>query len=181
MTLKKHPMENEDVVVVDNENTTDEIVIEDEEETVESLKAKLEEEREARTKSDEIAHNQKIRAEKAEKKAKEATPQTEGMSSSDLFAVMKADVHEDDIERIEKFAKMEGISVKDALKNPELKAILSVREEQRTTASATNVTNARRGAGRVSEETLVSNASKGKLPETDEDIDRLIRSKMGLK
>lgn len=139
-----------------------------EEETAEELKARL-------AKAEELANNYKVRAEKAEKKAKEAPSEApSGLSLADSHALLKADVHEDDIERVEKFAKLEGVSIKEALKNPELKAILGVRAEQRTTAQAANVSPARRGSTKVSEETLLANARAGKLPESDEDIQRLV-------
>ena len=48
----------------------------------------------------------------------------------------------------------------------------------RTTASATNTGGSKRSSGRVSDETLISNASKGNIPESDEDLERLVRAKM---
>ena len=91
---------------------------------------------------------------------------------------MNAKVHEDDMERVERFAKSEGVSIKEALKNPELKAILSIREEQRTTAVAANVTNVRRGAVKVSDDSLIANANAGKLPDDTDGIERLIAAKL---
>jgi len=73
---------------------------------------------------------------------------------------------------------MEGVSVREALKNPELKAILSLREEQRSTAAATNVSNVRRGQSKIDDGALLSNASAGKLPDSDDEINRLIAAKM---
>lgn len=105
-------------------------------------------------------------------------PQATGsISLADSHALIKADVHEDDIERVERFAKLEGVSIKEALKNPELKAILGVRGEQRTTALAANVTNVRRGPSKATSETLLDNANAGKLPEDDADIERLIAAR----
>ncbi len=123
------------------------------------------------------------RAKKAEAELKEAREKlkvavpsdTKAPSLADLHAMR--DVHEDDIERVEKYARSEGLSIKEALKSDELKAILAVREEKRTTAQAANITGVRRGPTKMSDETLVSNASNGKLPDDDEGIERLIAAK----
>lgn len=169
-------MPDEEVIVPEAEVEIEAVEEEEDapaEETVEELRARL-------AKAEEYGNNQKTRAEKAEKKAKEAPPvaSTDGkMSLADSHALLKADVHEDDIDRVEKFAKSEGISIKDALKNDELKAILAVRGEKRTTANAANISNVRRGPSKISDEALVDNASKGKLPDSDDEIDRLIAAK----
>ena len=142
----------------------------------------LKEGSEKAAKAQELADNYKVRAEKAEKEAKGVIPSKDevkgNLSPSDLLAVIGAKVHEDDMERVERFAKSENVTIKEALKNPELKAILDLREEQRTTANATNVTNVRRGSTQVSDETLLSDASSGKLPEDEAGIERLIAAKI---
>lgn len=162
---------NDEIEVIDSEDNETEVV-EDEEEEYTPREKQL------------YARLKKTEAElKAKKTAPEAqTPASNSnLSTSDLLAVMNANVHEDDMERVEKFAKMEGISIKESLKNPDLKAILDRRAEERTTASATNVTNTRRGSTKVSDEVIVANASKGRLPEDDEGIERLIAAKRKLK
>lgn len=105
-----------------------------------------------------------------------ATTKTASLSPGDLVAVMNAKVHEDDMERVERFAISEGLSVREALKSPELKAILDVRAEQRNTAIATNVENVRRGVVQVSDDALLNQARAGRLPESDDEIERLIRA-----
>ena len=62
-----------------------------------------------------------------------------------------------------------------------MKAILSLREEQRDTANATNTSNSKRSSAKVSDDTLVSNAARGKLPEDDAGIKALIAAKRKLK
>lgn len=174
-------------VVADNSNTAEETVLETaeettteetvEEESVEELKARL-------AKADELAKNYKIRAEKAEKSVKpvkENTAPKPNLSSTDLYALMKANVPEEDIGEVEEYAKFKKISVSEALKSTVVKSLLSEKAEQRTTASATNTNNARRGSAKTTDEALVNNASIGKLPDSDEDIQRLIRAKMGVK
>ena len=181
-------MENENEVVVPEttEEVTPEVTTPNEEEgveeTLEEVKARL-------TKAEELANNYKIRAEKAEKKAKEgkevvpqtptpkATESTNNLTDSDLLALMKSNVHEDDVDRVKSFAKSEGITVKDALKNDELKAILDIRAEKRTTAQVTHTGNSRRGSTKMSDEVLLDKASKGDLPESPEEIERLMKLK----
>lgn len=169
-------MEDETTEVVEpestEEETTEEVAEEEEqEETLEEVKARL-------AKAEEKAENQRIRAEKAEKKAKSIAPQS-NYSTADIIALSKVDV--DDIERVEKFMKDEGITAREALANDELQAILAIRAEKRNTAQATNVTNVRRGSTKVSDETLIANAQAGKLPEDDAGIERLIAAKLSKK
>ena len=169
---------------VDISNTTEEKLdpdlttdTEPNSEKVEDLKARL-------TKAEELAKNQKIRAEKAEKLAKEKleekpkeTPK-DTLSDSDMFALLKNNIHEDDVERVKKFAKADEITVAEALKSDELKAILDLRSEQRATAGATNVGATRRTQVKVSGDELINQAKSGKFPESDSDIARLMEAKL---
>lgn len=161
-------MENEEEVITQEtdtettENQEVEVEQEVEQEDVNELKKKL--------------ATLEAQKEHWRKKATEPKATETGHSLADLRAI--ASVHEDDVERVERFAQSEGVSIKDALKNPELKAILNLREEQRNTAAATNVSPARRGATKISDEVLIANASAGKLPDSDEEINRLVQAKM---
>ena len=146
--------------------------------------------------------NMRIRAEKAEeeaKKAKEATPpKTEGeetpkkpaeeetpknlpYSLKDIRALNK--VHDEDVERVEKFAKSEDISIPEALENDDLKAILRDREEKRATADASNTGKGRRGTSKVSGKELLRKfkVSEGELPESDEEIEALAEARLKAK
>lgn len=114
-------------------------------------------------------------------KVEPQTSKQDGFSIKDVMALSKANVSEDDVEIVEKYAKFEGISITEALKTTAVKAILAEKSEQRNVAEATNVSNARRGATQVSDDALLSAAAAGKLPESDEDIKRLIKAKMGQK
>lgn len=170
-------MENDQEVVAQENDTeqtenteiVEEVVEEAEvvEESVEDLKKRLA-----------TAEAQKEHWRKKANEPKKEVEAQPGLAPADLLAVMNAHVHEDDMERVERFAKSESTSIREALKNPELKAILALREEQRTTATASNVTNTRRGATVTPEATLISNARAGKLPESDADIERLIAAKL---
>lgn len=156
-------MEEEEEVVVDNSNTTEEEVLEtsnddsnDESESVDELKARL-------AKAEELANNQKIRAEKAEKiaKGKTETQVTTQMSTRDLLALVSAGVHEEDIAEVEEYAKFKGISIAEAIKAPMVKTLLNEKQEVRKTAQATNTGNVRKGQAKVSGETLLAKARAG--------------------
>lgn len=132
-------------------------------------------------KAREIAENQKVRAERAESKAKsvKTAPQAKSeLSTIDIIALTKANIETDDIEEVLDYAKFKGISVSEALKSTVVKATLSERAEQRNVSMATNTGGSKRGVARVSDDALMQSASKGNLPESDADIDRLMKAMM---
>lgn len=161
---------------------TEEEVIEDEVQD-EVVEVEETEEQEDTTDWKSEAEKERARADKAEhaiikaKEKKGTSTNIVGINLADSVAILNAKVHEDDIERVERYAKLEGVSIREALKDPELKAILSYRDENRNTAVATNTSNSRRGSTKVTGDVLVANASRGKLPESDDEINRLIAAK----
>ncbi len=173
-TIEKDPEE-----VVTDADTTETDVTEDGEETVEQLKARI-------AKAEEIAKNQKIRAEKAESKLKEGvvapkptkSAEKQDLSSKDLYALMEAKVPQDDIDEVAEYARFAKITIAEALKSNVVKTILKDKEEMRMTAEATNTGGARRVNAKVSEDTLLDKAKKGELPDSDADLDRLIAARL---
>lgn len=153
-------------------------VAENEAKTVESRKKESED----FAKAKELAENYKIRAEKAEKEAKKGAgdpPKTSPeLSTKDVLYLAKADIHEDDMDEVLTFAKFKNISLSEAHK--QYKPILDVRAEERKSAQATQTKGAR-GASKPTPEDLISRASKGQLPEKDEDIEALAAARMALK
>lgn len=130
-------------------------------------------------KAREIAENQKVRAERAESKAKsvKTAPQVKSeLSTIDIIALTKANIETEDIEEVLDYAKFKGISVTEALKSPVVKATLSDRAEQRNVSLATNTGGSKRGVAKISDESLIAGATKGNLPESDADIDRLMKA-----
>lgn len=116
---------------------------------------------------EEIANNYKIRAEKAERKAKEIQEPVKKveLTNMDILAIAKSDVHEEDIDRVTKFAQMEGISVKEALANSDLQAILERRQEARRVAEASNTGKTRNTTTEQSADALLDGARQGKMPD----------------
>lgn len=150
-------------------------------ESVDEVKARL-------AKAEELANNYKIRAEKAERLAKNVkevttpklSPKTD-VSTQDLYALFEAKVPQEDIEDVKEYANLKNISLAEALKSNVVKTILSEKLEMRNVAQASNVGITRRASGKVSDETLISKASSGELPESDDELMRLIKARKGIK
>lgn len=144
--------------------------------------------------AEEYGRNQKIRAEKAERKTKD-TPEQEtsepkaepkgeskDLTSKDTIALINAKVHEDDIDEVVEYAKFKGTSVSEVLKSSVIKGLLTERSEHRATAEATNTGKTRPGTTRASGETLLKKASKtGEMPDRAEDLDALLEERYKVK
>lgn len=126
------------------------------------------------TKAEDVANNQKIRAEKAEKELKEKgggespapkAPTGTDLSSKDTYALVRADVHEDDVDEVVRAATALGISVVEALKDPIVQGILDTRKEHRATAEAANAAPARGGDKKPSASEILEKAKNGDIPE----------------
>lgn len=66
----------------------------------------------------------------------------------------------------------------EALKSSVVKATLAENEEHRKTAAATNTGTGRRGVQQKSEGSLLSEFKSGKVPETDDEMERLALARM---
>jgi hypothetical protein len=128
-----------------------------------------------------------IEAKKREaKQQKKVEPTSEtkteqDLTTKDVLALVRNNVSEDDMDEVIEYAKFKNIPIADAIKTPAVKAILAEKAENRSVAEASNTGTARRGSSKISDEALLSNASKGQLPESDEDLRRLIRLRRGIK
>lgn len=140
-------MENEEMVEQETLDTAeDQSTLETDttEEDVETLKERL-------LKAEELAKNQRIRAEKAERLAKkkpveqEEEKKSDNLSLSDIRALN--DVHDEDVDEVRDYAVRKGISIAEAKKSPYLKAYLAQRAEERKTAEAASVQKTRRSSG----------------------------------
>ena len=88
------------------------------------------------------------------------------LTPMDAIMLSKSNITEkEDIEEVVAFANFKKISISDALKNNTVKAILAEKSEQRATAEATNTGAARRGSNKLTDEQVLANAEKGKLPD----------------
>lgn len=98
-------------------------------------------------------------------KTQEAPSQTNDLSSKDLYAMVKADVHEEDFDEVIRAAKTLGKPIADALKDDVVKALLDTRKQHRETAKATNTKAARPSVKSVTDDELTQNLSKATVPE----------------
>ena len=137
------------------------------------------------SKAEELANNQKIRAEKAEALAKQLkikpeekpeTPKTPELNLKDIRALQ--DVHDDDVDEVVEYAKFKGVSIAEAKKNPVIQAHLRTKEEERKTAAATNTGGGKKGSSQVTGADLIEKASAGQFPESDEDIRKLAEARL---
>lgn len=168
---------------MEDETQVEETTLEPQEtvETVEVVEEQDDEDIQARlAKAEELAKNYKIRAEKAEAKAKEAKKEpsaqpTANLSPADLIAVTRANVEPEDLDEVIEYANLKKIPLHEALKTTVVQAILAEKAELRKSASATHTASARRASTQVTEERLLANArTKGELPDSDDDIARLV-------
>lgn len=119
-------------------------------------------------KEKERAENQKIRAEKAEKLAKQkpsepskqnVTPELDNATLARIYGIP-----EEDFEEVLDMAKFKKLSIAETLKLGATKAILAEKAEFRKTAEVSNTGNARRSVSKVSDDTLIANLAKGEVP-----------------
>lgn len=179
---------NDETVVADNSNTAGDVSPQETTEVVSDSFDQSQEETDRLSKAEELARNYKIRAEKAERELKakvqpsqSPTQEVGDMSKRDLYALMNAKVHEEDVDEVAKWAKFNNITVTDALKDNVMKTLLRDREEKRKIAQATNTGGGRPTSSRLSDEALLDKAQRGQLPESDADIQRLWKVRRGLK
>lgn len=109
---------------------------------------------------------------------KESVPTDTVLSTSDVLTLVAAGItNEDDINTLTESAKALRLPIKEAIKNSTIKSLLTIRQEERRTAEATSTQVSRRGATKVSDEKLLSDAKKGIMPDNDEDLQRLIAAR----
>jgi hypothetical protein len=133
--------------------------------------------------------DQQARAFKAEEELKKGKPaeippekKSDDLSSKDLYALMEAKVPQEDVEEVQKAAKLLGKTVSEALKDDLVKTRLSQLAEFRKTADATTTGQQRRVATKVTDDALLDKVSKGEIPEKGtEEAERYFWAKRGVK
>lgn len=126
----------------------------------------------------------KKKATSAKTEAKPETKQTQteqSLSIKDSFALMKANVSEDDIEDVVEYAKFKKITVSEALKSSVVKSMIAEKDEFRKSQEASTTPNAKRATPKVTDDTILENARKGKLGDSEDEIKALFRARMGIK
>jgi hypothetical protein len=125
-----------------------------------------------------IAENQRIRAEKAEKASKKA-PEVEAstLSNKDMLAILREGVDDDDIPEVQAYAKIKGITVAEALKTSLVRSMLDEKKEERKTAEVTAAGNKRPSSKSSSGQELLDKARRtGQLPDSEEELQKLVKA-----
>lgn len=123
---------------------------------------------------------------KSEAKPKEEIKGTsenskDSLTSADVFTLVKNDVPEEDIDEVLEYAKFKKISVAEALKSSVVKTMLADKAEQRKVNEGTSTSGGRQSNARISDESLMANARKGVMPESEADLTRLFKLRKGIK
>lgn len=141
--------------------------------------ATLQEKADRAEKAEELANNYKVRAEKAEKHEKPKKEEGE-LGTKDLYALMSANVPQDDVDEVVKASKLLGKPIAEVINDPIVKTILQTRAEYRATANATSTTTARPSVKKMSDADILERANKGEIPEKGtEEAERLFWARRG--
>lgn len=100
------------------------------------------------------------------------------LTAKDALLLNEHGVKSNQVETVEKFAKFNGITVSEALKDSTLKAILATKTEEETSAAATAIKSPR-GSSKPTPESIIEKARKGQLGEND--TEALAEARMALR
>lgn len=101
------------------------------------------------------------------------------LTQDEMFLIIEAKVPREDISLVRDYARMNKVSIEDALKAPLVTGMLSERAEERTTADATNTGPSRGGQRKPNAVELLKNAeSKGEIPEDDAAVGDLVEARL---
>lgn len=129
----------------------------------------------------EEAENFKKAKDHYKKIAKQAEKEPNRQKKEDNFSLMDiralSDVHDDDVDEIVGYAKFKNISIAEAKKSTVIQTYLRESQEQREASKASNKTNNTRKTSKDDDARLLSDFEKGKVPESDEDFERLAQLK----
>lgn len=175
-------VETEEVEVAEEESNETEAEVEPTAEEVRGVKTtETLEDKKARLERQLAQTNKKLGIEvKKPLASKESAGGEKSLSPKDLLALVKADVHEDDMEEVLEYAKFKKLDVSDALKTGVVKTMLAEKTEFRKTSQVMNTGAGRKSSTKVSDETLLSNLNKGVIPEKGGDeAERLFWARRG--
>lgn len=171
---------DEEIISKTQEGDVDSTTTQQEDKEAEEKSDDLEDIKLRLQKAEELANNYKIRAEKAEKRAKTSDGASRSdfeMSPVDIIALSKANMEPEDVSEVMEYAKFKNISIQEALKSPIVRATLANNAEMRNTAQAANTGASKRQTGRISTDALLANARKGIMPDSEEDMARLLAAR----
>ena len=177
--------ENDEVAQTENEQTetvVTEAATEVEEDSFD-WKAEAERNKAEAEKNKTAFEDQKKRAEKAEGKLKEQPKPKSGddLSSKDILALSTSGISdEEDIELLQKAAKLNGTSIAAALKDPVVASLLKGKQEERQTAIASSTSPTRRTSTERKGSDLLASAKADNMPAPGKDMRKMVRASLGL-
>jgi len=137
-----------------------------------AIGAKIKHRTEAQKLAEEIKKNKKV--------VIEPKNDTNQLSPIETIAIMRANVHADDIDEVVEYARFKGISIQDALKTTVIRGLLSEKEEFRKSDEVANTNSTRRTVNKVTPESLLKNLSNGEIPDAgSKDAEELFYARRG--
>ena len=132
-------------------------------------------------KAEEIAKDQRKRAEEAESKLKGSKSESQ-LSPKDYLALTENKISSEDFDDVLNYSKFIGKSVVETLKDKTMKTILQTRAEERRTAEATQTQGRGGTSSKVSPDAIIEEASKkGLVPDDAMGISELAEARMAKK
>jgi hypothetical protein len=98
------------------------------------------------------------------------------ITKTELYSLVKADVPEEDTQEVITYARSRGLTVTDALKTVEVKAILKVRDEYRKSEEVANTKSSRYGVKTPSGEAILDRAIATDSYPVEDDVDLIIKA-----
>jgi len=106
-----------------------------------------------------------IKEEATKKEETKVANNDSNLSPKDLYALNRANVDLEDIDEVEKAAKILGKSIPEALEDDMVKSLLQRRGEERKTAEASNVRGGKPSTKKASPQEILKRAESGNIPE----------------
>ena len=187
--MQNENLENENSINLAEETVNDEVELEveaeaeteDDTSTNEGATDDLNKRLEALEKENQTLKIQKAKLKEKQGQVKEEVKLGDNLSQNDLYALIKSDVAEEDISEVVDYAKLKKVSISEALKSNVVKTLLKEKAEERNVATASNTGTAKRSSAKTPDDVLLKNARKGEIPESDEDMKRLIEAELQAK
>jgi hypothetical protein len=104
------------------------------------------------------------------------------LSSKDILALSTSGISdEEDIDFLQKAAKLNGTSIAIAIKDPTVASLLKGKQEERQTAQASSTSPTRRTSTERKGSDILASATADNMPAPGKDMRKFVRASMGLK
>jgi hypothetical protein len=96
------------------------------------------------------------------KKKPEVKSEKSDFDLEDVAVLVQSVPVKEDRELVKKYAKFQGFSLEEALKDPVIKTLLKEKAEERKTSEVTNTSGSKRTSQKMTDEQIIQNAAEGK-------------------